>query len=114
MDALLLKRLAQRSTAEWIDALNRAGVACGPIYRVDEVFADPQVTQAGLVHEHVHETFGPVRVVGLPVHLSRTPPTVRTPAPVFAAHTREVLAGAGYAPSEIEALAEAGVIEVTK
>jgi crotonobetainyl-CoA:carnitine CoA-transferase CaiB-like acyl-CoA transferase len=114
MDALLLERLAQRSTAEWVDALNRAGVACGPINRVDEVFADPQIVQAGLVHEQIHETFGPVRVVGLPVHLSRTPPTVRTPAPVFAAHTRAVLADAGYTPSEIEALAEAGVIEVTK
>jgi crotonobetainyl-CoA:carnitine CoA-transferase CaiB-like acyl-CoA transferase len=114
LDPLLLARLAERPVAEWIDRLNRAGVACGPIYRVNEVFADPQVQRAGLVHEHEHAAFGPVKVLGLPVHLSRTPPTVRAAAPVVGAHTREVLAGLGYPPERIDALAEAGVIEVTK
>ncbi|HXH84230.1 MAG TPA: CoA transferase [Candidatus Tectomicrobia bacterium] len=114
LDAVVVERLAARPTAEWVETLNAAGVACGPIYTVAQVFADPQVQLAGLVHEHAHETFGPVKVVGLPVRLGRTPPTVRTPAPVPGAHTREVLTALGYTPAEIDALAEAGVVEVTK
>jgi formyl-CoA transferase len=114
MDEILGARLGERPTAAWIEALNRAGVACGPIYTVDEVFGDPQVQRAGLVHEQTHETFGPVKVLGLPVTLSRTPPTVRTPAPVPGADTRAVLESLGYQTSDIDALAAAGVIEVTK
>ncbi len=114
LDAVIVERLAPRTAAEWIEAFNAAGVACGPIYTVDRVFADEQVRRAGLVHEQVHDTFGPVKVVGLPVTLSRTPATVRTPAPVPGAHTREVLGRLGYTPQEIDALAAAGAIEVTK
>jgi formyl-CoA transferase len=114
MDAVVLERLAERTVAEWIDRLNEAGVACGPIYSVDQVFADPQVRAAGLVHEQTHASFGPVKVLGLPVSLSRTPPTVRTPAPVAGADTRDVLQRLGYDKDEIDALATAGVVEVTK
>jgi formyl-CoA transferase len=114
MDALLGERLATRDVSEWIPALNAAGVACGPIYKVDDVFADPQVAAANLVHEHTHAEFGPVKVLGLPVSLSRTPPTVRTAAPVPGADTRDVLAALGYGADDIEALAQAGVVEVTK
>jgi crotonobetainyl-CoA:carnitine CoA-transferase CaiB-like acyl-CoA transferase len=114
MDRVLTERLATRPVAEWIEALNRAGVACGPIARVDQVFADPQVQRAGLVHEHEHAAYGPVKVLGLPVHLSRTPPTVRSAAPVAGADTRGVLEQSGYTPADVDALAEAGVIEVVK
>ncbi|MGH7277619.1 MAG: CaiB/BaiF CoA transferase family protein [Candidatus Rokuibacteriota bacterium] len=114
MDAIVLERLAARPAAEWIELLNEAGVACGPIYTIDQVFADPQVTMAGLVHEQTHSEFGPVKVVGLPVALSRTPATVRTPAPVPGADTRDVLQGLGYAKDDIDALATAGVVEVTR
>jgi crotonobetainyl-CoA:carnitine CoA-transferase CaiB-like acyl-CoA transferase len=114
MDRVLTERLATRPVAEWIEAMNRAGVACGPIYTLDQVFADPQVAGAGLVHAHEHAAYGPVTVLGLPVHLSRTPPTVRTAAPVPGADTRNLLERFGYPPTEIDALAEAGVIEVVK
>jgi crotonobetainyl-CoA:carnitine CoA-transferase CaiB-like acyl-CoA transferase len=114
MDALIAERLAERPAAEWIETLNEAGVACGPIYTVEQVFADPQVQRAGLVHEQHHAEFGPVKVLGLPVALSRTPPTVRTPAAVVGADTREILTGLGHTPEAIDALAAAGVIEVTK
>jgi len=114
LDAVIVERLATRTVAEWIDTLNTAGVACGPIYTLDQVFADPQVQQFGLVHEHTHESFGPVKVVGLPVGLSRTPPTVRAPAAVPGAHTREILERLGCGAPDIDELARAGVIEVTK
>jgi crotonobetainyl-CoA:carnitine CoA-transferase CaiB-like acyl-CoA transferase len=114
LDEVLLAALATRPTAEWVETLNAAGVACGPIYRLDQVFADPQVRTSGLVHEQEHPAFGLVKVLGLPVQLSRTPPTVRTPAPEPGAHTRQVLAALGYDAAAIDALAAAGVIEVTK
>ncbi len=114
MDVILAERLGERPAAEWIETLNEAGVACGPIYTVGQVFADDQVKQARLVHEQQHAEFGPVKVLGLPVTLSRTPPTVRTPAPVVGADTREVLGSLGYTTAAIDALAAAGVIEVTK
>jgi crotonobetainyl-CoA:carnitine CoA-transferase CaiB-like acyl-CoA transferase len=114
LDGLIAGPLAARPMASLIATLNEAGVACGPIYTVDQVFADPQVRQADLVREQEHEAFGPVKVLGLPVSLSRTPPTVRTPAAVPGAHTREVLSGLGYSTDDIDVLAVAGIIEVTK
>ena len=114
MDRVLNERLATRLVGEWIEALNRAGVACGPIYTVDQVFADPQVAQAGLVHEQEHAAYGPGKVLGLPVQLSRTPPTVRSAAPVAGADTRRVLQAFGYTSAEVDALAEAGVVEALK
>jgi crotonobetainyl-CoA:carnitine CoA-transferase CaiB-like acyl-CoA transferase len=114
LDEILLAALALRPAAEWIAALNQAGVACGPIYTLDQVFADPQVQTLGLVHEQEHPAYGQVKVLGLPVALSRTPPTVRAPAPEPGAHTREILAAIGYDAARIDELARAGVIEVMK
>lgn len=114
LDEILLARLAERTVAEWIDRLNAAGVACGPIYTVGQVFGDPQVQRADLVREQDHHEMGRVKVLGLPVTLDRTPPTVRTPAPVAGAHTREVLASLGYGDGDVDALLAAGVVEVAK
>src|SRR5207253_3103337 len=81
LDEILRAALAARPVAAWVETLNAAGVACGPIYTLDQVFADPQVRGLGLVHEQEHPAYGQVKVLGLPVALSRTPPTVRAPAP---------------------------------
>jgi len=112
LDAIVIRCLAQRTVAEWVETLNEAGVACGPILMLDQVFADPQVQQAGLIHEQPARSSGGVKVLGLPISLSRTPPTVRTAAAIPGAHTREVLASLGYSADDIHALVAAGVIEV--
>jgi crotonobetainyl-CoA:carnitine CoA-transferase CaiB-like acyl-CoA transferase len=114
LDELLRAALASQPVSAWVETLNAAGVACGPIYTLDQVFADPQVKGFDLVHEQEHPAYGQVKVLGLPVALSRTPATVRTPAPEPGAHTREVLSGIGYDARQIDELAQAGVIEVTK
>lgn len=114
MDEILEAALAKKSGAEWVELLNSAGVACGPIYTVDQVFADPQVAQAGLVHELAHPLWGPHKVMGLPVRLSRTPARVRTPAPLPGAHTREILAELGYDEDATDALLADGVVEEAK
>ena len=111
LDAIVIRCLAQRTVAEWVETLNEAGVACGPILMLDQVFADPQVQQAGLIHEQPTQRSGAVKVLGLPISLSRTPPTVRTAAAIPGAHTREVLASLGYSADDIHALVAAGVIE---
>lgn len=111
LDAVLEAALQRRAAAEWVETLNAAGVACGPIYTVDQVFADPQVKLAHLVREVANAAWGPHKVLALPVHLSRTPAEVVHAAPMTGEHTREVLAGLGYSTATIDALQAAGVIE---
>jgi len=114
MDEILEAALAQKPATEWVEILNAAGVACGPIYKLDKVFADPQVVKLGLVHELNHPMWGLHKVMGLPVHLHRTPAQVRTPAPLPGANTREVLAELGYDEGGIDALVADGVVEEAK
>ena len=114
MDEILEDALARRTVAEWVELLNAAGVACGPIYTLDQVFADAQVAGFNLVHELKHPLWGLVKVLGVPIHLSRTPPEVRTPAPLPGQHTREVLEELGYDPAAVESLLADGVIEAAK
>ena len=110
LDRTLDEVFATRTSAEWVERLNEAGVACGPIYKLDQVFADPQVQLAGLVHEVANEAWGAHKVIGLPLRLSRTPPTVAHAAPMNGEHTRETLSGLGYTPDAIEALLSDGVV----
>jgi formyl-CoA transferase len=111
MDRTLNEVFRTRIAAEWVEALNAAGVAGGPIYTVDQVFADPQVRLAGLVREAANAAWGPHKVIGLPVHLSRTPAAIETGAPMTGEHTRETLAALGYDAAAVEALLAAGVIQ---
>jgi len=114
MDEILEAALAKKPATEWVGILNAAGVACGPIYRLDQVFADLQVVESGLVHELNHPMWGLHKVMGVPVHLHRTPARVRTPAPLPGAHTREALAELGYDEAAIDALLSDGVVEEAK
>ena len=100
----------ERSTAEWLDLLEAQSIPAGPIYRVDEVFADPQVAHLGIATPVEHPRLGEIRVVGQPVTLSRTPATVATAAPDAGEHTDSVLAEFGISPGEVEGLRAAGVI----
>ncbi|MFQ5830402.1 MAG: CaiB/BaiF CoA transferase family protein [Candidatus Methylomirabilia bacterium] len=111
MDAILEEVLSCRSVSEWVEILNAAGVASGPIYTLDQVFADPQVAQFNLVHELEHSVWGLVKVLGLPVTLSRTPARVSSPAALAGQHTGEVLEELGFDRTAIEALLADGVVE---
>jgi crotonobetainyl-CoA:carnitine CoA-transferase CaiB-like acyl-CoA transferase len=85
-----------KSSAEWIDILNRAGVPTGPIYRIDEVFADPQVRHLGIAQAVEHPKLGRIELVGQAVTLSRTPSKLRTATPEHGQHTDQVLRDLGY------------------
>jgi formyl-CoA transferase len=100
----------QRKSAEWVEELNRAGVPCGPIYKMNEVFADPQVKHLGMAAPVHHYALGDIEVVAQGVRLSRTPFEVRAAAPDPGAHTDEVLAEYGYGPADIARLRKNAVI----
>jgi crotonobetainyl-CoA:carnitine CoA-transferase CaiB-like acyl-CoA transferase len=90
--ALLTPVMASRATAEWITALEAANVPCGPINRIDQVFADPQAIARGLTISLPHAT-GALDLVASPLRLARTPPEYRRAPPALGQHTREVLSG---------------------
>jgi crotonobetainyl-CoA:carnitine CoA-transferase CaiB-like acyl-CoA transferase len=110
MNAEIDKRLASKPSAEWIEALNRAGVPSGPIYNIKQVFEDPHVKHLGLAQPVEHKSRGKMLVQGLPSTLSRTPGAIRTPAPEHGQHTDEVLAELGYSKDDIAALRAAGAV----
>jgi formyl-CoA transferase len=99
-----------RTSAEWIERLNAAGVPCGPIYRMDEVFADPQVQHIGIARAFEHPQRGRQQLVGQAVELSRTPWTLRMPTPEKGDSTDSVLAELGYDGEAIAKLRADGVV----
>jgi crotonobetainyl-CoA:carnitine CoA-transferase CaiB-like acyl-CoA transferase len=88
--------LETKTSAAWIELLNAAGVPCGPIYKMDEVFADPQVMHLGVARPVRHPELGDIEVVGQAVRLSRTPSRIDAPSPDRGEHTDDVLAELGY------------------
>ncbi len=107
---LLRPIFATRTSAEWIEKLDANGVPAGPIYRMNEVFDDPQVQHLGIAQPVTHPQRGEVKLVGQPVDLSRTPASLRTPTPEAGAHTDEVLSDYGIDAERISALRASGAI----
>jgi len=100
-----------RSSHEWISAFAAAGVPCGPINNLQQVFEDPQVRHRGLRVEIPHSAGVPCPTVASPMRFSATPVEYNTPPPLLGQHTREVLAGVlGLGDKEMDALAADGVI----
>jgi len=110
INALIDEKVGQDSVAGWIERLNAAGVPCGRVQDLNDVFADPQVLAQEMVLEIEHPGRGPVKVTGFPVKLERTPARVRHPAPELGQHSGEVLAEYGFAAAEIAALKAAGAV----
>ena len=104
LNAELAATLRTRTSAQWIELLNAAGIPCGPIYRVDQVFADPQVKHLGVAAAVTHPTLGPIALIANGAGLSRTPAQVATTLPPIGAHTDEILGEIGYTEAEIQAL----------
>jgi len=107
---MLVPVFRARTTAAWIDALEAANVPCGPINRVDEVFADPQAIARALTITMAHPT-GEMKLPASPLRLSATPPEYRLAPPLLGEHTDEVLRDIlNLKPDEISALRASGAI----
>jgi crotonobetainyl-CoA:carnitine CoA-transferase CaiB-like acyl-CoA transferase len=103
--------LKARGTAEWIARLERLKIGCGPINRLSQVFADPQVIARNAVVEMPHPAAGTVKVIANPVRLSETPADYRLPPPALGADTDAVLRDiAGLTDAEIASLREKSLV----
>ncbi|HUA52315.1 MAG TPA: CaiB/BaiF CoA-transferase family protein [Candidatus Sulfotelmatobacter sp.] len=101
----------QRTAAEWVARLEPAGVPCGPVNDVAQVFADPHVRARGMRVEVEHPVGGPIPLIRSPVRLSETPIAYDRAPPLLGAHTREILGGLlGMDAAEIERLARERII----
>ncbi len=108
---LLTPVLAGCSMADWIATLEAANVPCGPINRLDQVFADPQAIARGLTITMDHSAKGAMDLVASPLRLSRTPPEYRSAPPLLGEHTDKILQGLlAIQPDEITRLRAAGIV----
>jgi len=94
----------------WLAELEAAKIPAGPVLNVNEMHADPHTLARDMVVELDHPTAGAVKTIGLPVKFTETPGAVTGPAPLYAQHTREVLAEFGYSADEIDSLAADGAV----
>jgi crotonobetainyl-CoA:carnitine CoA-transferase CaiB-like acyl-CoA transferase len=105
---ILNERMSSRTSAEWLEQLEDAGVPAGPVLDVAEMHRDPQTLHREMVVETTHPKAGPVKAIGLPIKFSDTPGGVARPAPLLGQHSREVLAEYGWSAAEIDALIASG------
>jgi crotonobetainyl-CoA:carnitine CoA-transferase CaiB-like acyl-CoA transferase len=110
LNALIAERLRTRTTGAWVEAFSQAGVPCGPVYRMDEVFADPQVEHLAMTESVEHPVLGQLNILRNAVRMTGAPATVRTPSPDLGDHTDEVLAELGYPRAQIDRLRAQGAI----
>ncbi len=100
----------KRTSAEWIERLNAAGVPSGPIYSIDQMFADPQVKHLKIAQPVKRKDKTPMHLVAQPMSLSRTPSRLVARPPDIGEHTDAVLKEFGFKAKEIEALRKANAI----
>jgi crotonobetainyl-CoA:carnitine CoA-transferase CaiB-like acyl-CoA transferase len=104
LNAAIEAKTVGKPSAEWIDIFNKAGVPCGPIYSIDQVFADEQVEHLGIAQNAKKPDGGEMTFVGQPISLSRTPSKIVATPPDIGQHTDEVLKEFGFADKEIAEL----------
>jgi crotonobetainyl-CoA:carnitine CoA-transferase CaiB-like acyl-CoA transferase len=97
-----------RTTDEWIETIDKAGVPVGPVLTYDQTWEDPQVLARGMVAEVDHPIIGPMRTCAPPTKFSDMEFAVRSPAPWIGQHTAELLREAGLDERQIADMFESG------
>jgi formyl-CoA transferase len=100
----------KRTSADWVERFNKAGVPCGPIYTVDQVYRDPQVEHLRMAQTVRTRDRKSMRMAGQPMTLSRTPSRLAAPTPALGQHTDQVLREFGFSAKAIAALRKAKAI----
>ncbi len=102
---ILNQIFSARDARDWLTDLMQAGLPCGPINTLPEVFAHPQAQARAMTLESEHPTAGTVRLTGFPYKLSQTPAEIHRPPPLLGEHTEEVLTGLlNYSPEEVNSM----------
>lgn len=102
--------MQSRPAREWLERLTAAGIPCGPIRNVSSALADPHLAARGMIVELEHPLLGSIKSLATPIHLSGTTLGYRRHPPLLGEHTVEILAEIGYAPVEISALRDKGIV----
>lgn len=110
LNAAIEAHTQRYASAELINVLNKAGVPCGPIYNIDQVFSDPQVQHLGMAQPVEHPQLGPIQLVGQPFTLSGHGQGLRTATPERGQDTEAVLADLGLSPADIAVLRERHIV----
>jgi formyl-CoA transferase len=100
----------QKSSADWVRIMNEAGVPCGPIYRIDEAFADPQVQHLQMAQPVHSAELGDLTILGHPVSHGERRQPIRTPAPELGQDNEAILTSIGYSKDQIADLGKRGII----
>jgi formyl-CoA transferase len=110
LNAEIDRHTPKRTSTEWVERLNAAGVPCGPIYTIDQVYADPQVVHLAMAQPVKTKDKKVMRMAGQPMSLSRTPSKLVAPPPQLGEHTDQVLREFGFSAKEIAALHKAKAV----
>ncbi|NIV38692.1 MAG: CoA transferase, partial [Anaerolineae bacterium] len=110
LNAILAERFRQKTTADWIAALEPQGILCGEIKSFEQAVEDPQTAANEMVIETDVPSCGSLRLLGTPVRLHGTPGGHRTPPPRLGEHTEDILLDLGYAREQVARLRRDGVL----
>jgi crotonobetainyl-CoA:carnitine CoA-transferase CaiB-like acyl-CoA transferase len=108
---LIAEPLRERTSADWIAQFEAAGVPAGPVNRIGDMLADPQVAARGMVLDVEHPRAGRMKTLGMPIKFSDTPAAIARPAPLLGQHTEEVLDSLGYSATDIARLRDDGAVQ---
>jgi len=110
LNGAIAEQTRQHPSAWWIERLEAAGIPCGPILSIDQVFDDPQVKHLGMATAAVHPRLGEIRMVDTPINMDGARTSIRQLAPLTPGDTDDVLVEIGYSAAEIAAMRDEGAI----
>jgi crotonobetainyl-CoA:carnitine CoA-transferase CaiB-like acyl-CoA transferase len=110
LNAEIATAMKLKVTDYWVERLNAAGIPAGPVYALDQVFADPQVKHLNMARPVEHPRLGRLNLVGQPLSIGDHDAGPRTPAPELGQHTDEILRELGYDEDAIRALREKRIV----